>query len=171
LLDVLTACGGLFVYLFSDLSFRFNHIVDAFSNGIQLRDQRRSFSPKLFSFILQILFRLRCVCKLFCLLVDLVFQIVDLIDYVIHSAPELSQADFELLLRMRLSTGWAFTLFCESGIVQTASGGSLDLNNGGDTVALTDGNATTVFSVGYDGSADGESIARDPFPSGFCRKL
>ena len=48
------------------------------------------------------------------------------------------------------------------GLVQTASSGSLGLNNGGDDVTLTDGSGIDVLSYSYDGSVTGESITRSP---------
>lgn len=48
------------------------------------------------------------------------------------------------------------------GLVQTASTGSLGLNNGGDTVTLTDGSGTGVLRCSYDGSVSDESITRSP---------
>ena len=55
-----------------------------------------------------------------------------------------------------------------SSLVQTASGGSLGLNNGGDTVTLADAavtsgsGGTVLASVTYDGTVQDESIARIP---------
>ncbi|MEM1176525.1 MAG: lamin tail domain-containing protein, partial [Pseudomonadota bacterium] len=49
-----------------------------------------------------------------------------------------------------------------SVLVQTASGGSLGLNNGGDTVTLNDG-TSDVASVSYGGEGgDNQSLTRDP---------
>ena len=48
--------------------------------------------------------------------------------------------------------------------VQTT--GSLGLNNGGDTVTLSDDDGDVVAEQTYDGSVDGESITRDPDGTG-----
>jgi predicted extracellular nuclease len=50
-------------------------------------------------------------------------------------------------------------------LVQTASGGSLGLNNGGDTVTLANGGASVSVPYGREGGND-ESLTRDPDVTG-----
>lgn len=60
-----------------------------------------------------------------------------------------------------------------AGIAQVASGGSLGLNNGGDTVTLKNGAGTVVITYTYGGEAgNNQSIARDPdFTGDFVQHL
>jgi len=48
------------------------------------------------------------------------------------------------------------------GLVHVSSTGGLGLNNGGDTVTLTDGAGINLLSHTYDGSVSDESITRSP---------
>ena len=48
------------------------------------------------------------------------------------------------------------------GIVQTASTGTLALNNGGDSFRILDAAGTEVLAFSYDGSTQNESLTRDP---------
>ncbi|MFC0603149.1 lamin tail domain-containing protein [Winogradskyella pulchriflava] len=49
-----------------------------------------------------------------------------------------------------------------SGLVQTASTGSLGLNNGGDTITLTDNNAVDIIVEIYGSAGNNQSIGRSP---------
>jgi len=54
------------------------------------------------------------------------------------------------------------------GVVQTASTGTLALNNGGDTFRIVNSAGTEVLSFTFDGSVDDQSLTRDPdFTGGF----
>jgi hypothetical protein len=48
------------------------------------------------------------------------------------------------------------------GVVQTASTGTLALNNGGDSFRIVDAAGTEVLRFSYDGSTEDESLTRDP---------
>jgi hypothetical protein len=48
------------------------------------------------------------------------------------------------------------------GVVQTASTGTLALNNGGDSFRIVDAAGTEVLRFSYDGSTEEESLTRDP---------
>lgn len=53
-----------------------------------------------------------------------------------------------------------------SGLVQTASTGALGLNNGGDTITITDNNAVDVIVEVYGSAGNNQSIGRSPDFSG-----
>lgn len=48
------------------------------------------------------------------------------------------------------------------GVVQTASTGTLALNNGGDSFTIVDEAGNAVLTYNYDGSVDDQSMTRDP---------
>jgi hypothetical protein len=58
------------------------------------------------------------------------------------------------------------------GEVQTASTGTLALNNGGDTFRIVDASGTEILSFTYDGSVEGQSLTREPdFTGAFVEHL
>jgi len=58
------------------------------------------------------------------------------------------------------------------GVVQTASSGTLALNNGGDTFRILDASGTEILSFSYDGSVDDQSLTREPdFTGSFTEHL
>ncbi len=48
------------------------------------------------------------------------------------------------------------------GLVQTASTGQLGLNNGSDTISISNGSGTTLVSESYSGGGNDQSLAREP---------
>jgi hypothetical protein len=90
---------------------------------------------------------------------------IDLTDYTISDAAQLRHT---FPAGSILPTNSFITIFGGgtptgiTGLVQTASSGSVGLNNGSDTITITNNNGVDVLVESYSGAGNNQSIAREP---------